>query len=87
MGRVWTRHIDTNGLIKMQAADLAPSRGACEFGNCRCAMYVGSRDGTCITCGHGDCWHEAKVIDRRFVSTRNPARQPRYAYERMDCPE
>lgn len=71
----------------MPKSDIIPSRAACEFRGCHCTMFVGYRDSTCTKCGHGDCWHEAKAIDRRFVSTRPRARIPCYRYVCFGYPE
>ena len=57
-----------------------PSRGKCEFKFCNCDRYIGTRDNKCEICGHGDCWHEAKIIDSRFISTRNSAHTPKYVF-------
>ena len=57
------------------------SRYHCEFKTCFCTNFVLHCNNLCFHCKHANIWHspkEAPPKDGAFVSTRQPARTPKY---------
>jgi len=57
------------------------SRYHCEFKTCFCTNFVLHCNNLCFHCKHANIWHSLKEVPPRygaFVSTRQPARTPKY---------
>ena len=59
------------------------SRYHCEFKTCFCTNFVLHCNNLCFHCKHANIWHSSKEPPPKdeylsFVSTRQPARTPKY---------